>query len=88
MHIKLTHIYWLIKLLIDNVPSAIKTEIGTHTNIEMHMLVKAHLMFERSGALVNAIGSNTMNEMNQPAPNGNGKYLVQNELGTILENKN
>ena len=88
MHIKLTHIYWLIKLLIDNVPSAIKTEIGTHTNIEMHMLVKAHLMFDSSGALVNVIGSNTMNEMNHPAPNGNGKYLVQSELGTILENKN
>jgi hypothetical protein len=80
--------YWFRKLLIDNVPPAIKTESGTHTNIEMHMLVKAHLMVDSSRVLVNMIGSNAMNEMNHPALNGNGKYLVQNELGDILENKN
>jgi len=80
--------YWFRRLLIDNVPPAINTEIGTQTNIEMHMLVKAHLMVDNSGASVNIIGSNAMNEMNHPAPNGNGKYLVHNELGTVLENKN
>jgi len=80
--------YWFIKLLIDNVPPAINTEIGTQTNIEMHMLVKTHLRVANSEDLVNIIGSNTVNEMNHPAPNGNGKYLVQNELGTVLENKN
>jgi len=88
IHNKLTQMYWLIKLLIDIVPSAIKTEIGTHTNIDMHMLVNVHFMVESSGALVNNIGSKAINEMNHPAPNGNGKYLVQNELGTTLENKN
>jgi len=80
--------YWLRKLLNDNVPSPIKTEIGTHTNIEIHMLVKVHFMIERSGVLANSIGVNAMNEINHPAPNGNGKYLVQNELGTVLANKN
>jgi len=38
--------------------------------------------------LVNIIGIKAMSEMNHPAPNGNGKYLVQNEFGTVLENKN
>ena len=80
--------YWFIKLLIDNVPPAINTEIGTQTNIKMHMLVKTHLRVANSEDLVNIIGSNAVNEMNHPAPNGNGKYLVQNELGTVLENKN
>jgi hypothetical protein len=80
--------YWFIKLLIDNVPPAINIEVGAQTNIEIHMLRKAHLIVGSSGYLVTNIGSNAMNEMNHPAPNGNGKYLVQNELGTVLENKN
>lgn len=33
-------------------------------------------------------GSKRMNVMNQPAPKGNGKYNVQNEFGTVLENRN
>jgi len=80
--------YWFIKLLIDNVPPDINTEIGTQANIEMNILVKTHLIVGNSGYLITVIGSNAMNEMNHPAPNGNGKYLVQNELGTVLENKN
>jgi hypothetical protein len=54
----------------------------------MNILVKTHLIVGNNGYLVTIIGSNAMNEMNHPAPNGNGKYLVQNELGTVLENKN
>ena len=51
-------------------------------------LIKVHFMIERNGSLINAIGSKTKNEMDHPAPNGTGKYLVQKELGTTLENKN
>lgn len=65
--------YWFIKLLIDNVPPDINTEIGTQTNMEINILVKTHLIVGNSGYWVIVIGSNAMNEMNHPAPNGNGK---------------
>jgi hypothetical protein len=33
-------------------------------------------------------GISERNERNHPAPNGRGKYSVQNEFGTVFENRN
>lgn len=69
-------------------PSLMITEIGTATMTDINnalMPLFAALDRERVSHIA---GINTTKDTNQPAPKGSGKYLTQNEFGTIFENRN
>ena len=63
-------------------------KIGTATNGAINVYNNDFLIDLIFSSLNQIDGVNTTKVRNQPAPNGKGKYRVQNEFGTVFENKN
>jgi hypothetical protein len=72
----------------DNVPPIKYIDIGTATNIDGNKDKIEPLMALNTDLLIQTTGIRAMNVMNQPAPKGRGKYSIQNEFGTVFENRN
>lgn len=82
-----TQRYWLSMLFIVRAPPILDNAIGTVTKIDNNEHSSECLMAFVSDVLNQTTGITTINAINQPAPNGNGKYSVQTEVGTVFENK-
>ena len=84
---KATQMYWFMKLFKVSIPPIIINEIGTATRAdEINTIIPVLAAMDR--VFVSHIdGISTTKVINQPAPNGRGKYFTQNEFGTIFENR-
>jgi hypothetical protein len=65
-----------------------KSAIGTAIKTDRKTPDTELLTASTTDLLNQKTGNKTTKVMNQPAPKGSGKYSVQNESGTLLENKN
>ena len=83
-----TQRYWFSKLFGNKVSPIIDNDIGTATNMAGNKDKTAALIALNTDLFIQAAGTKTIKVMNQPAPKGNGKYSVQNEFGTVFENRN
>jgi hypothetical protein len=64
------------------------TDIGTATMTDVSTAVMPPLNALDVELANHTAGISEINAMNQPAPNGKGKYSVQTEFGTVFENRN
>ena len=64
------------------------TDIGTATMTDVSTAVMPPINALGVELANHIAGISEINAMNQPAPNGKGKYSVQIEFGTIFENRN
>ncbi len=82
-----THMYWFRMLFNVSISPVIITEIGIATKTDAINTVILFFAAFNAGLVSHIAGDRTIKVMNQPAPKGRGKYLTQNEFGTVLENK-